>query len=46
MSNLPATIWIRFVVWSVIGFLIYSGYGYPHPSHDGHARRMLSHIAV
>jgi len=30
MTDLPGTTWIRFVVWLVIGLLIYAVYGYRH----------------
>lgn len=30
MYNLPIHTWIRFVVWCVIGFIVYFGYSYKH----------------
>ncbi len=30
MTDLPGTTWIRFVVWLVVGLLIYAFYGYKH----------------
>jgi APA family basic amino acid/polyamine antiporter len=30
MLNLPATTWIRFIVWMVIGFVVYFSYGTRH----------------
>ncbi|MBF0526519.1 MAG: amino acid permease, partial [Deltaproteobacteria bacterium] len=30
MVNLPAATWIRFVIWLVIGLVIYFAYGYRH----------------
>ena len=30
MLNLPAATWIRFIVWMVIGFLVYFSYGARH----------------
>ena len=30
MKDLPGTTWIRFVVWLVVGLVIYAAYGYRH----------------
>ncbi len=30
MMDLPATTWVRFAVWLVVGLAIYAGYGYRH----------------
>jgi APA family basic amino acid/polyamine antiporter len=30
MSDLPVTTWIRFVIWLVVGMVIYAFYGYRH----------------
>ena len=30
MKDLPGTTWIRFVVWLVVGLVIYASYGYRH----------------
>ena len=30
MKDLPATTWIRFVVWLGVGLVIYAAYGYRH----------------
>jgi basic amino acid/polyamine antiporter, APA family len=30
MANLSVETWIRFLVWLVVGLLVYAGYGYRH----------------
>ncbi|QYC43594.1 putative amino acid permease YhdG [Nonomuraea coxensis DSM 45129] len=37
MLNLPVETWLRFVIWMVLGVLVYFGYGYRH-SRTGGAR--------
>jgi len=38
MLNLPVETWLRFVVWMLLGVLLYFGYGYRHSRLSGRSR--------
>ncbi|MEU8203304.1 amino acid permease [Streptosporangium sp. NPDC049046] len=38
MLNLPVETWLRFVVWMLLGILLYFGYGYRHSRLSEHSR--------
>jgi APA family basic amino acid/polyamine antiporter len=42
MADLPATTWIRFFGWLVVGLVIYAVYGYSH----SRQRRLTSEAAT